>query len=652
MIERFKEGDFFHWENNQIETRLNNLLSCELSGIDYLELLAIDNYLSEEIKITTNLELRNKYSAQIKEKLGCHYSQMGIGDVHDLFKAIVADNQGRYYIETLVNWAGDVKLAKKVSDSEMKKSFADVIKVLIDARFFTSKYWVIKYPETMKNVYLSKPQNIEWILSNFTNAGKKYFFPDNITSYEYTNQFMEYVNSDAANLNWLQLVAEMPKGMSDVLDMIPTKRVLLKKRIGELNEEIMERGQTWTHNAAMFFKWDDYKKSQADKVYFDIKSFKQDATNPATVLNYINYLDGLWTSGRILNLASFPNIESSVFDSLIGIRSSRHYEVTPAVHIKLSLVLHQLEAMQHILREEGSSFEEVIEYFFESCGEENITHWLPLTLPKFYGFKNSSKVLFPAEENVRKQWMTLHEKGDVDDELLEFVNTPRFSEMPSLLEKKYFYPTDELNGVLKILYSDQSLINYINSELNGVNFVDLILKHSVNFSDFHEYQQMAVRKLKSLNLLNISDSGKVEFTTDHIMMLFLLREFWEYGVIDKKSTRTIGEMPFNFSEIYGSKLEQLEKQNLVYGESTLYSRPEQDYLDYLLNNSKFDNALGIRNDYGHDKNASIEEYKRDYYIAILVLLIDVVKINEEFHYRNIEFGGEGFLIEPDILDFI
>lgn len=76
----------------------------------------------------------------------------------------------------------------------------------------------------------------------------------------------------------------------------------------------------------------------------------------------------------------------------------------------------------------------------------------------------------------------------------------------------------------------------------------------------------------------------------------------------------------------------------------MYSEPEEKYLDYLLNNKQFDNSLAIRNGYAHGKIVDETEYLHDYYVALLVLLIDVVKINEELHYIDLERGGRGFFM--------
>lgn len=73
------------------------------------------------------------------------------------------------------------------------------------------------------------------------------------------------------------------------------------------------------------------------------------------------------------------------------------------------------------------------------------------------------------------------------------------------------------------------------------------------------------------------------------------------------------------------------KNNKLLVENTLFSRPEQDYLDYLLNKHKFSNGLDLRNKYIHSTNSLDEKVHRDDYMRFLIVMaIIIIKINEEF----------------------
>ena len=65
--------------------------------------------------------------------------------------------------------------------------------------------------------------------------------------------------------------------------------------------------------------------------------------------------------------------------------------------------------------------------------------------------------------------------------------------------------------------------------------------------------------------------------------------------------------------------------------ATLLSKPEQDYFNYIFNNSEHGNALGLRNKYAHGNQPNDEEkIKKDYYTILRMLILIVMKINDEF----------------------
>ena len=74
----------------------------------------------------------------------------------------------------------------------------------------------------------------------------------------------------------------------------------------------------------------------------------------------------------------------------------------------------------------------------------------------------------------------------------------------------------------------------------------------------------------------------------------------------------------------------LEKGILKY-ENTLFSKPEQDYLNYILNMSEFSNGLDLRNKYLHGTQGSDEKaHINDYFIFLRILILCILKINDEF----------------------
>ena len=69
---------------------------------------------------------------------------------------------------------------------------------------------------------------------------------------------------------------------------------------------------------------------------------------------------------------------------------------------------------------------------------------------------------------------------------------------------------------------------------------------------------------------------------------------------------------------------------LTYGNS-LFSKPESDYLNYVLNKSQYSNGLDLRNRYIHSTYSENEnKHRLDYIELMKIMVLVVIKINEEF----------------------
>ena len=70
-------------------------------------------------------------------------------------------------------------------------------------------------------------------------------------------------------------------------------------------------------------------------------------------------------------------------------------------------------------------------------------------------------------------------------------------------------------------------------------------------------------------------------------------------------------------------------------ERTLFSVPEQKYLNFVLNNAEFGNSLGIRNKYSHDSCPIDEDTALNHYCELLkIMVLIIIKINAEFCAPN------------------
>lgn len=72
-------------------------------------------------------------------------------------------------------------------------------------------------------------------------------------------------------------------------------------------------------------------------------------------------------------------------------------------------------------------------------------------------------------------------------------------------------------------------------------------------------------------------------------------------------------------------------------QSSLFSEPEAQYLDYHLNQHTYINSLDLRNKYSHGSHSgpgeSEKEHEVNYYQLLKIMVCIVLKINDEFCRR-------------------
>ena len=76
----------------------------------------------------------------------------------------------------------------------------------------------------------------------------------------------------------------------------------------------------------------------------------------------------------------------------------------------------------------------------------------------------------------------------------------------------------------------------------------------------------------------------------------------------------------------------MEKEGLLYFESSLFSKPEQNFFNYYLNKSEFTNSLDLRNKYVHGTQANPEDegsHKDAYYTYLKLIVLALLKIEDD-----------------------
>ena len=137
---------------------------------------------------------------------------------------------------------------------------------------------------------------------------------------------------------------------------------------------------------------------------------------------------------------------------------------------------------------------------------------------------------------------------------------------------------------------------------------------------FDEYPKWEIPNLEWLierGVIWVDDQGFIE---GNLMRMAVLKDMFHHEVI----------CPRYYGESMRNEVEKLVEAGEIRYEDTLFSVPEQQYLDYVLNKSDFSNGLDLRNKYIHSTYPTDEKQQlMDYLKLLKVMVLVIIKINEE-----------------------
>lgn len=267
--------------------------------------------------------------------------------------------------------------------------------------------------------------------------------------------------------------------------------------------------------------------------------------------------------------------------------------------------------------------EDMIEWFFHDYlpNEFSIKNFIVRMPSDVSTYFEKCRTILPEIDRIFKQYNAMIEDNEIDQELIQISSSSvKVKEVKSFLSHKYAYPIGGwYKTVTFLLFSDQSGIFYMpKKEEKYKNFLDLIMRDNVKKQDFQDYQLRDMNWLFENGIIRENEEGYVKISD--AKMIFILKELYNEEVLSY----------YHFEDNLKEVIDAFEANQNVSFESSLLTRNEQDYLDYYLNKSKFTNGYDIRNRYLHGTNVNDEkQYQSDYYLILKVLVIIVLKINDD-----------------------
>ncbi|MDA1806309.1 MULTISPECIES: hypothetical protein [Bacillus] len=609
------------WQLEKIVEKVNNeAIDSEWGITDLLDFHNVLKYISVErfsdyIVEETSLDIK-AYEKKIKQKIGIFMGSYK--DVFlNLYDEIEFGNKDDFF-EILEGY----KMYQKIEINDFKrfleKSNVHIHIVLKFERL--TKY----FNEAVKAVLLSDSRNAETILSKYLRKNDLYL-PPSLNETDILKLIDEYIDSPQVNINVLRQIINFPtnKGLS-----IPDKIKLHAKRKAKEEEEKVFTKGTGIETGVRI----SYPQEQDEAILVtmegrtaDIKVSRkwiEENIDYPTLWNNFIYLFGFFDGAMRLEIDSKKS-DSSALEAVFRPQGEHLYNQSTSFYFKEMLSNAEIYSYVNVLNVLSIRLEEMIEWFFEIYLKEEfqINDFIVKMPSSEASYFEKCRTILPEIDRIFKQYNTLIEDGMIDQELIQMSSSSfKNKDIKSFNRKKYVYSSSDWYKTASfLLFSDQSSIVYLpNKEEEYKNFFDLITLEHLTRSDFEEYQLKDIQWLFDNNLICESNMGYLEFADQRA--IYILKELYYKEVMSY----------WHYSQDIQVLIEELSTRNLVDFENSLFSRNEQDYLDYYLNKSKFTNGHDIRNKYLHGTNANDEkQYESDYYLILKLFVIIVIKINDD-----------------------
>lgn len=486
------------------------------------------------------------------------------------------------------------------------------------------------YDEVFANCMRKSEQSARLIISKFLekhDRESKRYFPNSLHPEEYEPILNEYVNSQEANLNSLQRIAsaqntkECP--ISDKL------RLAAKRACDTYWDKHKFAGVKYEYGIGICFE--DAKELKSAKnennryiFVYDVKWLVENIDYP-TILNNFTYI---FEQLDICNRSNLVSIESKmgIFEKAFLSRGINDYPVNSYFNFMNAISCMQMQGYYNILSSKGIRLENVFKWFFESyLVEEFGAQGFRFNPPsENTTLVEKCRTIASEMEGVLKQFRMYVRDGEIDQELFEMSSEHIvFSNIPSFITEKYVYKNSvNAQNIEHLLLSDQSTLGYTEKTEGKYNtLIDLLANEDITIDDFAEYQQNGIEYLLKNRIIAEDSHGYLKVNPVEAR---LFKDLYEYEVVCsqyyRKGRSTIATW--------------CERGDLRF-ETSLFSKPEQDYLNYMLNKSEFSNGLDLRNKYSHSTYPTDENVQETDYMQLLkVMILVIAKINEEFCIRS------------------
>lgn len=609
-------------ENQEHYSNVNEIL--ELHNIK----LYIDNDLS--LKRWTQQDKHN-FKLKVRE----YGSIVGrfMSKINDENAEIHCSNLLGNYVRTFWKLINNQKIYKQIS----KKCFNRILTNNTHwiNEIITNKELVEYYAIEIKDALLIYSQSAEILLSIYevddeTKRIQRYL-PPCLSLDEKENILVKYLDSSDVNINYIGLIQNV-RNRSEFRVSDKT-RLKAKRLLKTKTDALFEGNNGLKYGVSINFP------EKATKI-------KDGIINDRFVVNYSYSLDFIKENSDIyslfqnfillfeyldpqfrISLVSKKN-KLGAFEKIMGVHSQNEYRVGTEFNL-LEMTSHiQMVGYCKILSQMDIKLENILYQIFTSHFHERygFAKNARFVIPTATTYFEKVRLLAPEFESVLKQFKLFVENGSIDFELLQMSSNPSsIKDIPSLNKKKYLYINEENKefvGCMNMLFSDQSSLAYIEplKDKQYQTFFDIIANEKLNYTNFQEYQKPFLEILIHNRFISIDDADTLQI--ENPLRIIILRDLYINEVASFH----------RYSYELRQEAQLMHAEKIVKFGNSLFSKPEQAYLNFFLNKSDFTNGLDLRNSYLHGTQGTPEEktkHEYSYFTYLKLLTLTLLKLEDD-----------------------
>ncbi len=596
---------------------------------DILEYYNISRYFDNKLFLQDwDVETIEKYYSvvqKLKAEVGKYLHSVHGDDLAPLFAQV--DHRLRSVFFTVLS-------AYKVTDRISSAQLVNLINSHFDALslIVQNKALVTKYGADISDLLVHNPEYAETVIDHYyvnhhNREQSKTFMPVELGKEELDTIIRNYVGWEKASPSYLQLISGLKKaGEHPINDRV---RLQAYKRVCKFWKDHFDSGKVGVEFGIGVQILDqdeivheDYSPSEhVCHLSYSRKWISGNLDFPTLLNNFIFLFKYVDRKYRCLFLSNPTDL--SALDMFMGVHGNEEYATGIGYEGRKMQSTLQMYAYQLELRHNNIEIEHLFKWFFEEYlktefGVENYVYYAPSPQSS-----SLERILLIASQidAVLKQFRLFSEDGRIDRELYEFSSsTYIIVDTPSLIDKKYLYPgSDAIKRELFFLFSDQCMLSYTEKTKGQyTSFAKMLASENVSVKDFPEYDQPDLKWLLKRGTIFEDENGFLRMKKALFILLYDINQN--------------GCVAFSYcSEAEKQHVEKLLSTGDLLAESSLFTKQEQDFLDYMLNVQRFSNGPELRNKYVHGNfSGDLKKHDADYLELLKIMALIVLKINEEF----------------------